>query len=309
MNDSAKNKLVREDIDMLEVFSIIWSKKYSISVVTSFAALISVLYALYLPNIYSSSAILASSSDNQSSLSGAMGQLSGVASLAGISLPAQSGDKSLEAIERMKSFEFFQKHFLPSIKLHDLLAVKSWNALDNTIDYDSELFDSNSNQWVRQTVFPQTVIPSSQEAFITFVDHMSISYDKITGFITLTIDHKSPHVAKDWVEKMIFALNESMRNEDKQRTTKSITFLNNQMPNVYFEEIRQAISGLLQEQMKSLMLIESNEAYVLKVIDSPVASERRSSPVRSRIAILGTIIGFIITSMSIVLIHFSKKNI
>ena len=112
------------EIDLKELFLILWNKKMLISIVTTMAAILSVLYALSLPNIYSSHALLAPSNPNES-LSSKLGTYSTLAGMAGVSIPVTTSDPSLEAIERIKSFDFFLNHFLPYIKLENLVAVEN----------------------------------------------------------------------------------------------------------------------------------------------------------------------------------------
>ena len=287
------------EIDILEMISILWDKKFLIGSITSIAAVMSVLYALYLPNIYVSSALLAPA-DQQQSNSGMLGQLSGVASLAGISIGGESADKSLEAIERIRSFDFFSKYFLPEISLEDLVIVDRWDPSTDTLSYENG-FDATKKEWEEGS-------PTEQEAYEVYSDIVNLSQDKKTFFIYLSVKHKSPNIARDWNKIIINKINDSMRIEDKIRANKSINFLNKESEKVNYQEIRQAISSLQESQMKSLMLIEANEEYIFKVIDSPIAPEKKSEPKRSLIAIIGTILGFFGSSIfALVNFYFRKK--
>ena len=153
-----------DEIDLRELFHVLWDKIFYIGAITSIFSLISIIYALMLPNIYQSQAVMMPMEDNQG-MSGMLGQYSGMASLAGISLPSESGSKAQEAIARIQSFEFFSNSFLPHIKLENLMAVKKWNQASNTLTYDASAFNSESRQWLRKVKPPKSNIPSSQEAY------------------------------------------------------------------------------------------------------------------------------------------------
>ena len=85
-------------------------KKIFIISLTSLFTLISIVYSLFLPNIYISSALLTTTDQNKSNM-GMLSQYSSMASLAGISIPSNEDNKTLEAIERIKSFDFFNEVF------------------------------------------------------------------------------------------------------------------------------------------------------------------------------------------------------
>ena len=97
-------------IDLKSLFKIIWDKKIFVASLTSAAAILSVIYALSLPNIYTSSTLLAPTSKDES-LSSQLSGLSSLAGLAGVNLPAGSISNSQIAVKRIESFEFFSKYF------------------------------------------------------------------------------------------------------------------------------------------------------------------------------------------------------
>ena len=94
-------------IDFSDMFSALYKRKVLIAISTISAGILSIFFALSLPNIYKSTSTLAPSSTNES-LSGQISSLSPVASLVGVNLPVGEIPKTYEAIERIKSFEFFQ---------------------------------------------------------------------------------------------------------------------------------------------------------------------------------------------------------
>lgn len=291
MNNEYKTTITSEDISFKELFLIFWNKKIIILSITIFTALLSIFYSLSLPNIYKSSALLAPTSQ-EDSLSSKLANYSAFAGLAGISLPSESGSKYQEAIERIRSLDFFSKHFLPHIELKNLMAVDEWDPKLDTITYDNSLFDSEENKWVRNVRYPKQKIPSTQEAYTFFIeDVLNIREDKKTSFISVSINHQSPNIAKKWVEIIIKNINESMRQEDKEKAKSSIEFLNASTESTNIQSLKEVVSKLLESQMQNLMLASSSDAYVFKVIDPPVAPELKSKPSRVVICILGTFFG------------------
>jgi len=246
--------------------------------------------------------------EENSGISGMIGEYSGMASLAGISLPSKSGTKDQEAIARIKSFEFFSKYFLPNIKLENLMAVKKWTQASNTLTYYASDFNSESRQWVRKSKPPRSNIPSSQEAYEEFMEIMSVNKDKKTLLITLSVEHKSPFIAQQWVEIMIDQIDQVMRDQDRQTAKKSIEYLNSLAPTVNYEVIKEALFALQQEQMKRLMMVEANDNYIFKVLDSPIVPEVKSQPRRSLIVIWGTILGMMLSVLGVLGFHHTRKS-
>lgn len=297
--------LYDKDIDLIDLLFVIWNKKLFIGAVTSAAAIISVIFALSLSDIYTSKTLLAPAS-KEDSLSSKLGSISSIASLGGISLPTSSGSKTDEAIERIKSFEFFSNYFLPNIKLENIMATKKWIAQDNSLIYDEKLFDVNTSKWVRNVSYPKKVIPSDQEAYEIYKEIVSISVDKNKSFITISIDHHSPEIAKKWVDIIIYQINESMRKVDENNSQKAISFLNETAQSTNIQSLREAIVKLLENQTQILMLTNSNKYYVLKIIDSPIIPENKSKPGRALICILGTLLGSLLSVFIVLIQHFGR---
>jgi len=296
-----------DEIDLRELFHVLWDKIFYIGAITSIFSLISIIYALGLPNIYQSQAVMMPMEANQG-MSGMLGQYSGMASLAGISLPSESGSKAQEAIARIQSFEFFSNSFLPHIKLENLMAVKKWNQASNTLTYDASAFNSESGQWVRKVKPPTSTIPSSQKAYEQYQAIMSVSEDKTTSFVTLSVEHKSPVIAQQWVKIMMDQIDQVMRDQDRQTALQSIAYLNSLAPTVNYEEISKALASLQQEQMKRLMMVEANENYIFKVLDSPIVPEMKVKPKRSLIVILGTMLGMMLSVLGVLVLHSTRTS-
>lgn len=257
------------EIDLYKIFKILWNKKFFIVLITSLSALLGLFFSLYISNIYTSSALLApSNSDN--SMSSKLGSYSSLAGLAGINLPDEQASMSDEAIARIRSFEFFSTYFLPSIQLEDIFAVKRWDQRENKIIYDKKKYDESKKKWTRKVSHPKTLIPSDQEAYKIYTEILGISQNKKTSFVTLSIDHKSPYLAKEWVDIIINKINLSMRNEDNRRAEESISFLQEYSKSTNIQSIQDAISILLESQMQTLMLTTGNEFYVYKILNSPI---------------------------------------
>jgi len=296
-----------DEIDLKELFLVIWNKKILIGAITSLATIISIIYALSLQNIYTSQSLLIPTAQEQS-LSSKLGNLSALGSIAGFNLPSSQSTKSQEGIERIKSFEFFSNNFLPNIKLENLMAVDKWIPEENILIYDNKKFNKSNNKWVRDAKYPKKIVPSAQEAFKTYKKILSVNEDKQTSFVSISIEHQSSIVAKKWLDIVIHQINVSMRKIDAEVAEKSIAFLNEASKSTNVQSIKEAIAKLVESQMQTLMLASSTEAYVYKIIDSPIVVEEKSKPNRVMICILGTLLGAMLSLLVIFVQYFIEPS-
>ena len=300
------SQLSQAQLSLAEFSNILLKKKVLIISISFLGGLLFASLSLLIPNSYKSEALL-TPEDNDSNMQ-LLRQYAGLASIAGISLPSDSEDLSEEAVERVQSFAFFKEFILPKIKKEDLIAIKKWDAKTDTYFYKKRLFDAEQDKWVRKVRFPKNVIPSAQESYKQWIKHLSVDQDKRTGFVTISISHKSSKLAKSWLDLIILEINKSMRNEDKTKAQKALDFLREESKKVNYAEIDLAISSLQEEELKSLMMIEVNEDYVFTIIESPIAQEKKSWPPRSIISILGAVIGFFLSAFFVYLRTVKKTD-
>ena len=108
LENSKKNE--NDLIDLKEVINLLSNKKKLIISITSIFFVLSLIYSLLTPKLYTSYAILAetNSSDNNTLNTN---NYSSIANLAGIKIPRTQLGKTYEAIARINSFNFFRNIF------------------------------------------------------------------------------------------------------------------------------------------------------------------------------------------------------
>ncbi len=291
-------------IDLQELFHALIQGKYIIISVTAFVSILAVIYSLLLPNIYESKALLVPV-DSSSSISTALQSYSGLAGLAGINLPSAGAESnSAKALTKIRTLSFYEKNILPFIFLPDLVAVNSWNSTTNSLAYEESIYNKTSNTWAKDYDYP-----SVQQSFQVFNEgHITITEDKISSFITLSIKHQSPYIAKEWAELIINQVNTFYRQKDKLESQKAISFLNEQIAMTSLSEIKQVIAQLLQQETQKLTLIEANQSYVFDYIDPPAVMELKSGPSRAIICILSALFGGILSIAIVLIRHYGLRK-
>ena len=151
-NPSNVNNMAMDDeIDLKELFAVLWSGKWLISAFTGVAAIASVVIALMLPNIYTANALLAPAEQSGGGMSALMQQYGGLASLAGVSLPGgEDGSRAQLGMQLMKSRAFIGDFVERRDILPELMAVKAWDAGSGKIVFDPESYDAASKTWIRK---------------------------------------------------------------------------------------------------------------------------------------------------------------
>lgn len=308
MSNIDKNSTTDDEVDLKELFLILWAKKLMIIAITCIAALVSILVALSQPNVYTSSALLAPAESSGGGLSGLMKQYGGLASLAGVSLPGgDAGSRAQFGMELMKSRAFIADFVARREILPDLVAVKRWDPASGKLVYDPERYDVAAKSWLSAAESSALPQPSTHEAYKAFSSILGISEDKMTGYISVSIEHESPVVAAQWVGWLIEDVNAAVKAQDVEEATKSIEYLKQQVVNTSLADLQTRFSELIQSQIETVMLAEVRSEYVFKTIDPAVIPEERSRPNRALICILGTFFGGVLGVVIVVMGRYARS--
>jgi LPS O-antigen subunit length determinant protein (WzzB/FepE family) len=310
MNENFNSNYNQDElIDLKELFLVIWKNKFKTIFITFLFAVLGIFYALSIPNIYRSEALLFPTQENES-LSGTMQSISGLASLAGFNLNQDLNSNTIQALEVLISRKFFSEKIYPSIFLPNLMANPSWNRSNNLINYDTELFDFESEEWTREANYPFVSMPNAIESHEFFIrEILSISFDSTTGFVTLGVNHVSPFIAQKWASLIVNEINNEFRNRDHETALNSIQYLNQQIAQTNVLEVRQALSQLLQNQIQISMLTDANNEYVFRVLDPPIVPLVKNSPRRSIIVLTFALVGFIMMIVFVIIRNYAFGGI
>ena len=304
-----QNPYPDDEIDLKELFMVLWGGKWLISAVTGLAAAISVVVALSLPNIYTASALLAPAESSGGGLSSLMKQYGGLASLAGVSLPGgEEGSRAQLGIQLMKSRAFIGDFVERRDILPELMAVEAWDAGSGDIVFDAESYDADAKTWVRNTERSKSPSPSAQEAHKAFSRILGVSQDKQTGYVSVSIEHQSPIVAAQWVNWLIEDVNSAVKAQDVAEAEKSIEYLKQQVANTSLADLQAMFFELIQSQIETVMLAEVRPEYVFKTIDPAVAPEEKSKPSRALMCVFGTLLGGMLGVVMVLIRYYARSE-
>jgi len=291
-----------DDIDLRELFDVIWKGKKLIILITSVIAISSIVYSLMLPNYYSSESLLVAR-DSQSS--NALSQYSDLASLAGVAIPS-SGDTSVnEVMEIIKSREFVKHLMTFENVLPSIMAAKSYDTASKKLYFDPDIYDEKTAIWTRKPSNNKGIKPSYLEAHKEYLGGLlSISLDKKTGLVSITIEHISPIFAKDFLALVIREANSLNREKDIDNSTKALSYLKTELSQTSLVEIKKSINQLIEAQLETRMMASVHDEYSLISLEPPFIPEEKSRPSRSLIVILATMLGGMLSVMSVLVRHY-----
>lgn len=296
-----------DEIGLAELFDIIWRGKWLLILISAVFAVGSVIYSLQLPNIYRAETVLSPlGKDGGMQLPG---QLSGLASLAGVNLGGLSrGDNTNLAMEIMVSRDFLARFIDKHQLLVPLIAAKGWEPSSNTLTIDPKVYDVASKQWIRKPSANQQTVPTSWEAVKVFKKIYNINRDKLSGMVKVNVDHVSPVLAAEWLNKLVHDINEEMRHREQSEAQRSIEYLTEQVNTTTLNDLRSTLFALIEEQTKTLMLANVREEYMFRTVDPAIVPEEKYGPRRAIIVILSTFLGGVLGLVILFVREFSFKG-
>ncbi|OKY24649.1 MULTISPECIES: Wzz/FepE/Etk N-terminal domain-containing protein [Thalassotalea] len=297
-----KNEL--EEISLTSIVYVLFKHKFLILGFVSIFAVFSVVYALSLPNKYTSHVKLMSNNNAQKDLSSLAGNLGGLAGLAGVSLGGGNDEKVSLAKELLKSRAFLNEFVTKHNILVPLIAADGLDD-DKNLVINNKLYDEKANKWVREVFYPKPLIPSAEDVYLAFENILTVESDNKSGVVNISLEFLKPDIAQQWLEWLVEDVNEEIREQDLMEAKSSIKYLENVAQKTNSKVMKETFYQLIEEQMKTLLLTEVRKEYVFKTVDPASYPEDKSSPKRALICIGGTLASGVFIVMLVLVRHFS----
>jgi len=213
-------------------------------------------------------------SERPTALSSATGQLGGLASLAGIGI-GNDDDRS-EAIATLQS-RALASAFIEQHKLLPVIFDDKW--------------DAASGRW--RTTSPDDT-PTLNDGYRRFDQKIrSVTEDRRTGIVTLTITWRDPKLAADWANELAARVNREMRDRAITEARRSLEYLNRELDKTQVVDLRQPIYRLIENRINTVMLANVRDEYAFKIVDRATApdADDYSRPLHWLFALAGATLG------------------
>jgi uncharacterized protein involved in exopolysaccharide biosynthesis len=254
------------EIDVVSRIWAVWEHKYLVIAISLIFGVIAAILALTATPMYHAQVVVTEVRDTGMGGAGSlMGQLGGLASIAGLSLGANGPDADRAAVLLSRGLvEAF-------VKRYNLTPLINGPAKDHNSD------------WFAVERFRKTIL--------------DIHEDKLKGTTTVAIEWRDPAAAARWANDFVALANELLRNRAIKESSRNVEYLNKQLAATNVVELQRVLYGLVESETKSLMLANGREQYAFTVVDAAVAPETRVSPRRTLMVISGLFIGGFVGSL------------
>ena len=297
-----------DEIDLIELASVLWAGKKIIITVAALSSIIALTIALSIPNQYQSTAVVSAAQIGSGSMLGNMAsQFGGLASLAGIKVPGSESSETQAAMEILQSWSFIEQFVTDNNFEAQVFAAKGWNKETNELRYDSGLFDSQQNRWVRTPSANKTIEPTSWELYKEFSKYLTVTTDTSTGMISISVEYYSPIIAKQWVDLYIATINDYMRNRKLEQVNRNIKYLEAQIQKTAITGMREIFYQIIEEQIKNKMLAEASPEYAFVTVSPAMVPEEKSTPKRMLICVFALMLGGMVSVFAVLIMHYRKK--
>lgn len=278
----------REEYEALGMRSLLMSllanRWWIIGSAVFFTVLMTAL-AFTMTPVYRASAILvpARLEGTSNLLDSALGQLGGLGSLVGLDMGRQQYDVE-EALTILRSRQFTEK-FIEDKGLMPKLFADEWDAV--------------AGKWKKEA-------PTPADAYRYFNEKIrTVSQDKRTGLVTLSIDWIDRHEAASWANELAQRLNEEMRTRAMQNADASVGFLEQELTTTSTVATREAIGRLIEAQVKKRMLASVTPEYAFRIVDRAMAPDE-DDPIRPKklvMIVAGPLVGVALAVFIILVVN------
>ena len=263
--------------------SAIWRYRWLAAFLWLGTVVIAAAYVATTPKVYRVQAVLAPATPND--LTGDLGALAGFAGLAGLAGVRSPGETDVNVAIATLMGRKFTEDFVKAEALLPVLFADRW--------------DSANGAW-------RGTPPSLSDAYRLFDKGglRKLLQDKRTGLITIQIHFRDGAVAARLLQRMIARVNQQLRSRAIQEADASVAILNKEVAATSAVEMKQAIYGLIEGQLKLSTLARVREDYALRVIDPPVIPDANDyvAPRRAMILASAVVIGFCLSITAVLLL-------
>lgn len=267
----------------------------AILIITGIFTTLGLINALFTPNIYKTTAILApSQSKFSSNFSGVQSSFGGIAALAGLDSQG-SVDPTSIAIMTLSSYDFFKELYADQDFLKNMFAVTTIDADGLNPQYDPNYIQNNT--WVFK--------PSISSAYkIFYKKHFSVFKDRKSGFIYMHVEHTNPVLAYLLQKAALNQINEYMQSKHTLQSQKALAYIEEKIASTNNRDVKNVLAKLAERELQILILSKAESGFAFQTIQSPTIPMEKDRPRKFIMVLNAFILGLIASAISILFYQY-----
>ena len=302
-----KSPEINDEIDLRELFLALWRGKYIVFLVTILAIVCASFYLRSAERKYSVQMVLKPVVAEASgpNLSG----FSGLASLAGISLPSSSGS-DFTTYQKLIFSEEVAERIFTNKELVVKLFGGEWNS--DTQSFEAPV-SGNIGKLKQEVKLLLTgaekgkyIPPNPKRLSMLMASTFNIALDSGTGFMTISTETSKPDVMLELMSNASQETDKLLKERFLVTAEATLEFYYQKLLTSRSPEHREALAKLISAEDQKLMLASKSSNFVAELLTTPSVSLYPTSPKSSLVLALGLVLGFFLGS-AIVLIRASIK--
>jgi uncharacterized protein involved in exopolysaccharide biosynthesis len=201
----------------------------------------------------------------------------GFSSLASLVGAGQLGSKESEALAILKSRGLIWS-YMQDNGLLPILFPNKW--------------DPTAHKWKSDK---KSYVPTLEDGYRVFDKQVrNIVENRKTNVITVYITWRDPKLAKQWADGLVDAANELIRQQEIERSTNNLAYLQAASERTSVIEVKNSIYKLMETEIKKQMIAMGNKHYAFRVVDPAVVPQYKTFPKHTYFAVFGAAIGAMI---------------
>jgi len=295
-----------DEIDLRELWETIKRGK---KIIASFVIVITTLtlvYALKLPNVYTSEAVLIPSKTGSAP---SLGGLGGLAALAGVSIGGGGGsmtpDTAFNAL--INNYEFM-KYFVTKNKIVEHYEDPSLDknyvfALGYRGLYD--LFQTTSNKANKKALEDKIF-----DTVKLLKNNLAISADKKTGLIKVAYSDSDRFYPPTLINAFLRDASEYLVENNLANINERLQYFETELNKTESVELRQSLSAMISKIVQEKVMMKSKKYYQCDVFAEPAVSyiKDKTKPKRALILVVAFITSLILGIFAVFFIEFLRSN-
>ena len=254
-----------DEIDLFELWDTLVANKWLIALIAALCVAAATAVAFIMTPKYEAVVVATFAEEGKSGggLGALASQYGGLAEMAGVSLGGGGGSKDA-SLAYLKSRGFIEG-FIKENDLMPILYAKQWDAEGKKWRVDDPKMEPTL--WNAYQLFSKSLL--------------NVQQDKKTSLVTLTITWKDRDQAVAWANGLIKRANANLREKAIAESKLSIGYLEKELQKTSVVEVQQTIYKVMESQIKTMMIANTQEQFAFKVID-PAAMVDENAYVRPK---------------------------